>query len=219
MFITTKCFNDSHGYDEATRALKDSLERLELDFVDLYLIHWPVPATDRYVETWQAFIDLQKAGLARSIGVSNFQRDHLARIVDETGVTPSVNQIELHPRFQQRGLRREHSDRGIVTEAWSPLAQGEVLDDPTLTEIAEAHGKTTGQVALRWHVQLGNVVFPKSVTPERIAENFEIFDFHLTDGEMDAIARPRRRRADRARPGHVRGAVVALSAEPGFTDL
>jgi diketogulonate reductase-like aldo/keto reductase len=146
-----------------------------------------VPSQDRYVETWQAFIELQQQGLVRSIGVSNFQPAHLRRIVDETGVTPSVNQVELHPRFQQAGLRREHADRGIVTEAWSPLAQGAVLDDPTLSEIAEAHGKTTGQVVLRWHTQLGNVVFPKSVTPERIAENFDIFDFHLTDDEMESI--------------------------------
>ena len=187
VFITTKCFNDSHGYDEARRALKASLRRLDLDHVDLYLIHWPVPAHDRYVETWRAFIDLREQGLIRSIGVSNFQPEHLARIVDETGVTPSVNQIELHPRFQQRGLRREHADRGIVTEAWSPLAQGEVLDDPTLTEIAAAHDKSTGQVVLRWHLQLGNVVFPKSATPERIAENFDVFDFHLSADEIESI--------------------------------
>ena len=187
VFITTKCFNDSHGYDEATRACKDSLGRLELDHIDLYLIHWPVPAHDRYVETWQAFIDLQKAGLARSIGVSNFQQPHLERIIAETGVTPVVNQIELHPRLQQRGLRREHADLGMVTEAWSPLAQGEVLDDPVLGEIAEAHERTVGQVVLRWHLQIGNVVFPKSVTPERIAENFAIFDFHLTDDEIERI--------------------------------
>jgi diketogulonate reductase-like aldo/keto reductase len=187
VFITTKCWNDSQGYDEATRALKQSLERLELEHVDLYLIHWPAPARDRYVDTWRAFIDLQRQGLVRSIGVSNFQADHLERIIDETGVTPSVNQIELHPRLQQRGLRREHANRGIVTEAWSPLAQGEVLDDPTLAEIAAAHDRTTGQVALRWHLQLGNVVFPKSVTPERIAENFALFDFHLTEAEVDRI--------------------------------
>jgi len=187
VFVTTKCFNDSHGYEEATRALKASLGRLELDHVDLYLIHWPVPAHDRYVETWRAFIDLREQGLIRSIGVSNFQPEHLARIAEETGVTPSVNQIELHPRFQQRGLRREHADRGIVTEAWSPLAQGEVLDDPTLTEIAAAHDKSTGQVVLRWHLQLGNVVFPKSATPERIAENFDVFDFHLSADEMESI--------------------------------
>jgi 2,5-diketo-D-gluconate reductase A len=187
VFITTKCFNDDHGYDEATRALKKSLGRLELEHVDLYLIHWPVPAHDKYVETWKALIDLQKAGLARAIGVSNFQPAHLARIADETGVTPAVNQIELHPRFQQVGLRREHGDRGIVTEAWSPLAQGAVLDDPVIGEIAENHGKTPGQVVLRWHLQLGNVVFPKSVTPERIEENFDLFDFSLSDDDMTAI--------------------------------
>jgi 2,5-diketo-D-gluconate reductase A len=187
VFITTKCFNDDHGYENAKQAFKNSLERLDLDFVDLYLIHWPVPSRDLYVETWKAFIDLQEEGVVRSIGVSNFQPDHLRRIIDETGVTPAVNQVELHPRFQQRGLRREHADLGIVTEAWSPLAQGEVLDDPELTEIASGHGKSTGQVVLRWHIQLGNVVFPKSVTPERIEENFDIFDFHLSDDEMETI--------------------------------
>ncbi len=189
VFITTKCFNDDHGYGAAKRAFKESLQRLELDFVDLYLIHWPVPKHDRYVETWQAFIELQQEGVVRAIGVSNFQPAHLRRIVDETGVTPAVNQVELHPHFQQAGLRREHEDRGIVTQAWSPLAQGTVLDEPTLTEIAEGHDKMTGQVVLRWHIQLGNVVFPKSVTPERIAENFDVFDFHLTDDEMEAIER------------------------------
>jgi 2,5-diketo-D-gluconate reductase A len=187
VFITTKCFNDDHGYNQAKDAFKASLGRLDLDYVDLYLIHWPVPSQDLYVETWKAFVDLQKDGYVRSIGVSNFQAEHLRRIVDETGVTPAVNQIELHPRFQQDGLRREHADRGIVTEAWSPLAQGAVLDDPTITEIADAHGKTTGQTVLRWHIQLGNVVFPKSVTPERIEENFDVFDFHLTGDEMDSI--------------------------------
>jgi 2,5-diketo-D-gluconate reductase A len=187
LFVTTKCFNSHHGYDKATKALKDSLGRLEMDHVDLYLIHWPVPSQDLYVETWQAFIDAQKAGLARSIGVSNFQPDHLRRIVDETGVTPSVNQIELHPYLQQPGLRRDHAERGIVTEAWSPIAQGAVLDDPAITAIAEAHGKTPAQVVLRWHIQLGNVVFPKSVTVERIRENIDIFDFELSGDEMDAI--------------------------------
>jgi 2,5-diketo-D-gluconate reductase A len=187
VFITTKCFNDDHGYNQAKDAFKKSLDRLELEHIDLYLIHWPVPSQDLYVETWKAFIDLQQEGLVRSIGVSNFQAEHLRRIVDETGVTPAVNQVELHPRFQQEGLRREHADRGIVTEAWSPLAQGAVLDDPTIVSIAEAHGKTAGQVVLRWHIQLGNVVFPKSVTPERIEENFDIFDFHLTDDEMASI--------------------------------
>ena len=187
VFITTKCFNTDHGYEEAQHALKQSLERLGLDFVDLYLIHWPVPAQDRYVETWKAFIEMQGQGLIRSIGVSNFQPAHLRRIVDETGVTPAVNQIELHPRLQQPGLRREHEERGIVTEAWSPLAQGAVLDDPVITAIAEEHDVTPGQAVLRWHLQLGNVVFPKSVTPERIEQNFDVFGFHLSEAEMAAI--------------------------------
>jgi 2,5-diketo-D-gluconate reductase A len=187
VFITTKCFNDDHGYEQAKRALRASLDRLEMSFVDLYLIHWPVPAHDRYVETWRAFIELRDEGLTRSIGVSNFQPSHLQRLTEETGVSPVVNQIELHPRFQQAGLRRLHAELGIVTEAWSPLAQGEVLDDPTITEIADAHHKTPGQVVIRWHLQLGNVVIPKSVTPERIAENLDVFDFELSDEQMDAI--------------------------------
>ena len=187
VFVTTKCFNDHHGYEQAKHACKESLDRLETGYIDLYLIHWPVPSQDKFVDTWKAFVELQQEGLVRSIGVSNFQPAHLHRIIEETGVTPSVNQIELHPRFQQAGLRREHEDLGIVTEAWSPLAQGAVLDDPEITDIAKAHDKTPGQVVLRWHVQLGNVVFPKSVTPERIEENFDLFDFHLTEEEMGRI--------------------------------
>jgi 2,5-diketo-D-gluconate reductase A len=187
VFVTTKCFNHDHGYEEAGRALRASLDRLEMDFVDLYLIHWPVPSKDRYVETWKAFIDAQEEGLVRSIGVSNFQPPHLERLVEETGVTPAVNQVELHPRLQQAGLRRTHADLGVVTEAWSPLAQGEVLDDPTITAIADAHERTPGQVVIRWHIQLGNVVIPKSVTPERIEQNLQVFDFELSDDEMGAM--------------------------------
>jgi 2,5-diketo-D-gluconate reductase A len=187
VFVTTKCFNTDHGYEQAQHALKQSLGRLGLDFVDLYLIHWPVPGQDRYVETWKAFIEMQSQGLIRSIGVSNFQPDHLRRIIDETGVIPAVNQVELHPRLQQPGLRREHADRGIVTEAWSPLAQGAVLDDPVITGIAEEHDVTPGQAVLRWHLQLGNVVIPKSVTPERIEQNLDVFGFHLSEAEMAAI--------------------------------
>jgi len=187
VYITTKCFNDDQGFDQAKRALHASLERLEMEHVDLYLIHWPVPSQDKYVETWKAFVELQKEGLTRSIGVSNFQPAHLERIIAETGVTPVVNQVELHPYFQQAGLRREHADLNIVTEAWSPLAQGKVLEDPVLVSIAEAHGVTTGQVVIRWHLQLGNVVFPKSVTQERIEQNFDVFGFTLTAAEMDAI--------------------------------
>ena len=187
VFITTKCFNDRHGYEQARKAFQDSLEQLELDFVDLYLIHWPVPSRDRYVETWKAFIELKEEGLVRSIGVSNFQPVHLRRLIDETGVTPSVNQVELHPAFQQAGLRREHEELGIATEAWAPLGQGQALDEPIIERIAEAHGKSTAQAIIRWHLQLGNVVIPKSVTPERIEANFDVFDFHLFDSEMDEI--------------------------------
>jgi 2,5-diketo-D-gluconate reductase A len=184
-FITTKLWNDDQG--DALGALKRSLSQLELDHVDLYLIHWPVPKQDRYVEAWQALIEAQKDGLTREIGVSNFQPSHLKRIVDETGVTPAVNQIELHPYLTQPGLRREHADRGIVTEAWSPLAQGAVLDDPVISEIAAEHDRTPGQIVLRWHVQIGNVVFPKSTTPSRIEENIDIFDFDLTSEQVDRI--------------------------------
>jgi len=184
-FITTKLWNDDHG--DAVGALKTSLGRLELDHVDLYLIHWPAPGQNRYVEAWQGLIEAQELGLVRAIGVSNFQPAHLRRIVDETRVTPAVNQVELHPLLTQPGLRREHADRGIVTEAWSPLAQGAALTEAAVTEIAEAHERTPGQVVLRWHVQLGNVVFPKSMTPERIEQNIDIWDFELSDDEMERI--------------------------------
>jgi diketogulonate reductase-like aldo/keto reductase len=187
LFVTTKCANSDHGFDEARRALHGSLERLGLGFVDLYLIHWPIPARDRYVETWKAFVEMQSEGLIRSIGVSNFQPAHLRRVIDETGVTPAINQVELHPRLQQPDLRKVHAELGIVTEAWSPLAQGAVLDDPAIVRIAEAHGVTPGQVVLRWHLQIGNVVIPKSVTPERIEQNFDVFGFELGDDEMRAI--------------------------------
>jgi 2,5-diketo-D-gluconate reductase A len=188
LFVTTKCWNDDQGYEQAKRACRASLERLELSHLDLYLIHWPVPAHDQYVETWKAFVELQAEGLVRSIGVSNFQPEHLERVIAETGVTPAINQVELHPHFQQVGLRREHERLGVVTEAWSPLGQGLELEDPAIVEIAEAHGKTPAQTIIRWHLQLGNVVIPKSVTPERIRENFEVFDFELSAEQLDAIA-------------------------------
>jgi diketogulonate reductase-like aldo/keto reductase len=187
VFITTKVFNDDHGLQQAKRAAKESLQRLQMDHVDLLLIHWPVPAKDQYVETWQAFIELQAEGLARSIGVSNFKGPHLERLIAETGVTPAVNQVELHPQFQQAGLRREHADLGIHTEAWSPLGKGIVFDDPTVAAMAQAHGKSPAQIVLRWHLQLGNIVIPRSVTPSRIEENFDVFDFELTSEEMTAF--------------------------------
>jgi 2,5-diketo-D-gluconate reductase A len=187
VFVTTKCWNEDQGLEEAKRALRASLERLQLDHVDLYLIHWPVPSRDRYVDTWNAFIDLQSEGLTRSIGVSNFQPAHLQRVVAETGETPAINQIELHPYLQQPILRRKHQEMMIVTEAWSPLARGQVLGDPTIVKIAEAHSKTPAQIVIRWHLQLGNVVIPKSATPRRIRENLDVFDFALSDTEMKAI--------------------------------
>ena len=187
VFVTTKCWNDDHGRNESRRAFERSLARLEVDYVDLYLIHWPVPAHDRYVDTWRTFVELRDEGLVRSIGVSNFKPEHLRRLVEETGETPAINQVELHPYFQQVGLRREHQELGIVTEAWSPLAQGAVLDEPAIVETAERHGRTPGQVVIRWHLQLGNVVIPKSVTPERIRQNFDVFDFTLSEREMEAI--------------------------------
>jgi diketogulonate reductase-like aldo/keto reductase len=188
VFVTTKCFNDDHGYEQAKRAFRASLERLGFDYVDLYLIHWPVPARDRYVETWKAFVDLRADGLVRSIGVSNFQPAHLERLISETGETPSINQVELHPYLQQGALREKHRELGIVTEAWSPLAQGQAPQDPVIARIAETHSRTPGQVVIRWHLQLGNVVIPKSVTPKRIEQNLDVFDFELSDSEMQAIA-------------------------------
>ena len=189
VFLTTKCWNDDHGYEQPKRALEGSLGRLETDYVDLYLIHWPVPAHDLYVETWRAFVELRDQGLIRSIGVSNFQPAHLRRVIEETGETPAVNQVELHPHLQQPGLRREHEELGILTEAWSPLAQGAVLDDPAIAQAAGDHAVSPAQVVIRWHLQLGNVVIPKSVTPERIEQNLDVFGFSLSDEEMRAIER------------------------------
>jgi 2,5-diketo-D-gluconate reductase A len=187
VYVTTKLQNSDHGYDQAKRALRASLDQLEVSHVDLYLIHWPVPSADKYVETWKALIEMQQEGLTRSIGVSNFQQPHLERLIAETGVTPAVNQIELHPFLQQAGLRRAHADLGIATEGWSPLAQGKVTANPTIKEIAAAHGVSSGQVAIRWQLQLDCIVFPKSVTTSRIEENFDVFGFHLTDDEMATI--------------------------------
>jgi 2,5-diketo-D-gluconate reductase A len=187
VFVTTKLWNGDQGRRSAKSAFKKSFKRLGLDHIDLYLIHWPLPMAGRYVETWETLIELRDSERLRSIGVSNFQVEHLDRIIDATGVTPVVNQIECHPYLQQAELRAANAERGIVTEAWSPIAQGKVLDDPVLGEIAERHGKTTGQVTLRWHLQLGNVVFPKSATHARIEENFDVFDFELSDDEMGAI--------------------------------
>ncbi|MFC4942565.1 aldo/keto reductase [Pseudonocardia sp. GCM10023141] len=185
VFVTTKLDNAEHGRDAARRALDGSLERLGLDHVDLFLIHWPQPAQDRYVETWQAFEKIAAEGKARAIGVSNFQIPHLERLAAETGTVPAVNQIELHPRLAQADLRGYHQEHGIATEAWSPLAQGgDLLRDERVTDLAAKVGRTPAQVVLRWHIQLGNIVFPKSVTPDRIAENIAVFDFELAPADM-----------------------------------
>lgn len=188
VFVTTKVWNSDQGYDNTIAACRRSLERLRLDYVDLYLIHWPTPDRDLYVETWRAFIDLQAEGLVRSIGVSNFTSAHLTRLIEETGVTPSVNQVELHPQLQQADLRAFHARKGIATEAWSPLAQGRLMAEPSLVEIATRLGVSVAQVILRWHIQIGNIVIPKSVTPARIVENIAVFDFSLTDDDLAAIA-------------------------------
>jgi len=187
LFVTTKLWNDDHGHDEALKAFDASLSKLGLDYLDLYLIHWPVPAQDRYVDTYKAFEQLRSEGRVRSIGVSNFTEAHLQRLLEETSVVPVLNQVELHPNFTQKELRAFHAEHNIVTEAWSPLAQGDLLDNAKLGTIAQAHGKTPAQVVLRWHMQLGNVAIPKSVTPERIAANIDVFDFELTGDEMVTI--------------------------------
>ncbi len=187
LFVTTKLWNEDHGHDEALKAFDTSLSKLGLDYLDLYLIHWPVPAQDRYVDTYKAFEQLRSEGRARSIGVSNFTEAHLQRLLEETSVVPVLNQVELHPNFTQKELRAFHAEHNIVTEAWSPLAQGDLLDNAKLGTIAQAHGKTPAQVVLRWHMQLGNVAIPKSVTPERIAANIDVFDFELTGDEMVTI--------------------------------
>ncbi len=189
VFVTTKLWNSEQGFVSTLKAFEASLDRLGFDYVDLYLIHWPAPSAGRFVDTWRAFEQIHAQGRARTIGVSNFRIEDLQQLERETEIRPTVNQIELHPLLQQAELRSWHAEHGIATEAWSPLAQGELLRDQTLGEIANRHIKTAAQVILRWHLQIGNVVFPKSVTAERIAENFEVFDFELEQEEMVEISR------------------------------
>jgi 2,5-diketo-D-gluconate reductase A len=187
VFITTKLGNSDHGFDETLRAFDASIKKLRRDVLDLYLIHWPRPRVNRYVESWKALVRLQKDGRIRSIGVSNFNSDHLERIIGETGVTPSVNQIELHPKFQQKALRAFHDQHGIKTESWSPLGRGGLLSEPALVEIAAKHRKTAAQVVIRWHIDSGLIVIPKTVRLERLEENIGVFDFKLDGADMKRI--------------------------------
>ena len=188
VFVTTKLWNESQGYDRALRAFDKSLERLGFDQVDLYLIHWPCPQQGLYLESWKALVRLREEGRARSIGVSNFAPEHLDKLIQETGVAPAVNQIELHPRFQQAGLRAANAGAGVLTESWSPLGQGQILEDPVIAGVAAKHGVTPAQVVIRWHVQLGLIVIPKSVTPARIVQNLDVFGFVLDADDMAAMA-------------------------------
>jgi len=190
LFVTTKLWNSDQGATATPEALATSLELLGLEYVDLYLIHWPAPLRDEYVASWLALEELHQQGLARAIGVSNFEPEHLERVLEEGSIVPAINQVELHPAFQQRKLRGFQEPLGIITEAWGPLGQGkyELSDMPGLTEIAQAHGKSIQQIVLRWHLQEGVVVFPKTVRKERMIENLSVFDFELSPEEMTALA-------------------------------
>ncbi|MGX1668390.1 aldo/keto reductase [Streptomyces sp. NPDC055400] len=189
LFVTTKLWNADQGYDATLRAYDASLDKLGLDYLDLYLIHWPLPSKDSYVDTYKAFEKIYADGRAKAIGVSNFLPEHLERLLGETSIIPAVNQIELHPHLQQRAAREFHAEQGITTEAWSPLGQGKgLLEVPAIVAIAQKHGRTPAQIVLRWHVQLGNVVIPKSVTPSRIVENIDVFDFELDIEDIAAIS-------------------------------
>lgn len=189
IFLTTKVWNDDQGYDEALRAIDLSLKRLKVSFVDLCLIYWPSPGRDLYADTWRALVRAREEGLARSIGVSNFEVEHLDRIIGETGVTPVLNQIELHPRFQQRRLRQTNAQRGIKTEAWSPLGRGRLLTDPVIERIARKHERTPAQIIIRWHIDSDVIVIPKSMNANRIQENFAVFDFALEAEDIAAIGK------------------------------
>lgn len=187
VFVTSKLDNGAHAYDDALQAFEGTMERTGLEYLDLFLIHWPLPDKGDFVETWKALEEIYRSGRVKAIGVSNFQPHHLRRLMDGSVVVPAVNQIEVHPYLTQDALRSFGAEHGIATEAWSPIAQGKVLDDPALVRIAERVGRSTAQVTLRWHLQRGDIVFPKSVTQRRIEENFDLFGFELTEGDIGEI--------------------------------
>ncbi|MDH4441650.1 MAG: aldo/keto reductase [Rhizobium sp.] len=189
VFLTTKLWNNDQGFDQTLKAFDASLKRLGTDYVDLYLIHWPSAHRGLFVETWKAFVKLREDGRAKSIGVSNFYPEHIERIVAETGVVPVLNQIELHPDFQQRETRVFHEKHKIATQSWSPLGQGKLLTHPEILEIADRLGRTPAQVVIRWHIDNGLIVIPKSVTPSRIAENFQVFDFKLSAEDLEMLGK------------------------------
>ncbi|OFI37919.1 oxidoreductase [Arthrobacter sp. SW1] len=203
IFVTTKLWNDHHGYDATLRAFDDSMARLGLDHVDLYLIHWPCPARGLFRESYKAMETLYREGRVRAIGVSNFLPAHLEALMETAEVVPAVNQIELHPWLQQTRLRTLHGQLGIRTEAWSPLGRGQVLEDPAIRALAEKHGRTPAQIIIRWHVQLGNIVIPKASSAARIEENFRVFDFALPDEDMDGIAALERHHRTGSHPDNV----------------
>jgi 2,5-diketo-D-gluconate reductase A len=187
LFVTSKLNNGFHAYDDALGAFEQSLKDLDIDYLDLFLVHWPLPGVGDYVETWKAMEKMYESGRVKAIGVSNFQTTHLNRLAAETTITPAVNQIEIHPYLGNEEVRAYDAAHGIATEAWSPIAKGQVLEDPTITRIAQNLGKTPAQVTLRWHVQRGDIVFPKSVTRSRVEENFALFDFELSTEDMTSI--------------------------------
>jgi 2,5-diketo-D-gluconate reductase A len=190
LFVTTKLTNSEQGYDATLNAFDQSMRKLGLDVLDLFLIHWPLPMFDQYVDTWRAFEKLQQDGRVRAIGVSNFEIKHLERLAAEAGTVPAVNQVELHPQFPQEELRAYHAEHGILTESWGPLGQGKgLLENRHILDVARTKDRSPAQVVLRWHLQLGCVVIPKSVTPDRIRENFAVFDFELEESDMTSIAR------------------------------
>ena len=188
IFVTTKIWNDRQGYHEAKEAVQEGLDRLNIGYVDMMLIHWPAPKQNKFVETWRAFEELVEEGKLRGIGVANFNIHHLETLLESASIVPALNQVELNPTFQQAELRAFNAKHGIATEAWAPLGRAKILDNPVLVELAEAHKKSAAQIVIRWHLQIGNLVIPKSSNPDRLAENLDVFNFSLSDADMNAIA-------------------------------